>query len=109
MQAGVRPPTTLGVLLVVKSVRPGSTRSGEKARWKSTPAVSPEPASRIGASSSRVVPGYVVLYKVTSWPRCKCPASLAVASKTRLRSGSRLAFSGVGRQMMSASQSSVAA
>ena len=31
-QFAVMPPTTLGVLMVVQSVRPGSTRSGEKAR-----------------------------------------------------------------------------
>ncbi len=31
-QASVSPPTTFGVLRSVKSVRPGSTRSGENAR-----------------------------------------------------------------------------
>jgi len=46
-----------GTVFVVWSMRPGSTRSGENARWKSTPAVRPEPASRIGCTSSRVVPG----------------------------------------------------
>ena len=57
LEAGVRPPMTFGVVLVVKSVRPGSTRSGEKARKKSTPAFMPDASSRIGASTSRVVPG----------------------------------------------------
>ena len=56
VQAPVRPPTTFGVVRIVKSVRPGSTRSGEKARLKSSPATSPDSA-RIGASRSRVVPG----------------------------------------------------
>ena len=42
------PPTTLGTVFVVWSIRPGSTRSGEKARWKSIPAVSPEPALEDG-------------------------------------------------------------
>ncbi len=37
VQAGVMRASTLGVLTVVKSLRPGSTRSGEKARKKSTP------------------------------------------------------------------------
>ena len=45
-----------GVLASVKSVRPGSTRSGENARLKSTPARSP-PRSSSGATRSRVVPG----------------------------------------------------
>ncbi len=35
------PPTTLGVLMVVQSLRPGSTRSGEKARKKSCPHFQP--------------------------------------------------------------------
>ena len=57
VQAGVRPPTTFGVVFVVQSVRPGSTRSGDIARWKSSPASSPLPSSRIGFTISRVVPG----------------------------------------------------
>ena len=40
-QVSVIPPTTLGVLIVVQSSRPGSTRSGEKARKKSFPATKP--------------------------------------------------------------------
>ena len=56
VHAGVRPPMTFGVVAVVQSTRPGSTRSGEKARWKSRPARSPERSST-GATSSRVVPG----------------------------------------------------
>ena len=43
VDASLIPPTTFGTVFVVWSMRPGSTRSGENARWKSTPAVSPEP------------------------------------------------------------------
>ena len=54
--SGVSPPTTFGVLRSVKSVRPGSIRSGEKATLKSRPAASPDSSSS-GTSRSRVVPG----------------------------------------------------
>ena len=55
-QAGVRPPTILGVSLTPQRVLPGSTRSGEKARKKSRLARSPL-SSRIGSTTSWVVPG----------------------------------------------------
>jgi hypothetical protein len=58
------PPMTFGTFFVVQSVRPGSTRSGENARWKSSPIFSPL-VSRIGRISSRVVPGYVVDSRTT--------------------------------------------
>jgi hypothetical protein len=48
VEASSMPPTTFGTFVVVQSSRPGSTRSGEKARWKSFPAVRPLPASRSG-------------------------------------------------------------
>jgi hypothetical protein len=51
-QVSVRPATIFGVVCSVKSVRPGSTRSGEKARWKSSPARRPD-SSRIGRQRSR--------------------------------------------------------
>ena len=54
--AGVRPPTTFGVVRSVWSVRPGSTRSGENATLKSRPAARPDSSSS-GTSRSRVVPG----------------------------------------------------
>ena len=50
------PPTTFGVVRSVKSVRPGSMRSGEKARLNERPACRPDSSSS-GASRSRVVPG----------------------------------------------------
>ncbi len=56
-QASVTPPTIFGVVRNVKSVRPGSTRSGENATLKSRPATSPDPSSNNGATRSRVVPG----------------------------------------------------
>ena len=40
-QSSVIPPTTLTVLRSVKSERPGSTRSGENATWKSRPGREP--------------------------------------------------------------------
>ncbi len=54
--ASVMPPTTLGVLRVFHCGLPGSTRSGENARKKSSPTLSPVPW-RAGSNSSRVVPG----------------------------------------------------
>ncbi len=56
VHAGVTPPTTFGVLCVLYFGFPGSTRSGLKARKKSTPTLSP-PFSSAGSSISRVVPG----------------------------------------------------
>jgi hypothetical protein len=55
-QAGVTPPTTLGVLRVWYTGLPGSTRSGLKARNRSVPTLRP-PDSRIGSRTSSVVPG----------------------------------------------------
>ena len=100
------PPTTFGTVFVVWSVRPGSTRSGEKARWKSTPAASPEPRSRIGqqlvAGRARVgrrlehdeVPG--------AQPRADL---LGRGARTIERSGSRCFESGVGSAIRIASAS----
>ena len=68
VDSSVTPPTTFGTFFVVQSSRPGSTRSGENARWKSRPTVRPLPASRTGSTCSRVVPGYVVDSSTTRWP-----------------------------------------
>ncbi len=54
--AAFTPPTTFGMVRVLYASLPGSTRSGENARWKSTPALSP-PSSSIGCTTSSVVPG----------------------------------------------------
>src|SRR5207248_355393 len=59
LQAGVTPPTTLGISAMPNFPLAGSIRSGEKARKKSTPTRAPR-AWNIGNSSSSVVPGYVV-------------------------------------------------
>ena len=56
MQAGVMPPTTFGIFVVWYLGLPGSTRSGEKHRKKSSPTSSPL-LSSIGSTSSSVVPG----------------------------------------------------
>src|SRR5512137_1430658 len=56
-QALVMPPITLGVLSVVQSSRPGSTRSGEKQMKRSSPTFSPDLSVSMGSVSSRVVPG----------------------------------------------------
>jgi hypothetical protein len=61
------PPTIFGVLRSPNSSFPGSIRSGENARAKSRPADSPE-VSRIGLTSSSVVPGYVVDSSTTREP-----------------------------------------
>ena len=90
------PPTTFGVVFVVQSSRPGSTRSGDIARRKSSPAFSPEPSSRIGCRISRVVPGHVVDSSTTTWPRCSTGARLRAARSIAERSGSRWLDSGVG-------------
>ena len=56
-EASSTPPTIFGVVFVVNSRLPGSTRSGENARWKSAPAFRPLPLSSSGCRISRVVPG----------------------------------------------------
>ena len=62
------PPTTLGVFRVPYVGLPGSTRSGLKARKKSSPTVRPV-LSSAGSRISRVVPGYVVLSRMIACPR----------------------------------------
>ena len=104
VHAGVSPPTTFGVVRSVKSVRPGSTRSGEKASAKSAPACRPDSSSS-GTRCSRVVPGNVVDSRMTVWPRRITPASEREADSSGPRSGSRLRVSGVGTQTRIASAS----
>ncbi len=104
MHAGVSPPTTFGVVRSVKSVRPGSTRSGENASAKSSPARSPDSSSS-GTMCSRVVPGNVVDSRITVWPRRITPASACAELSSGPRSGSRLRVSGVGTQTRIASAS----
>ena len=78
---------------------PGSIRSGENARKKSSPAFIP-PRSRIGATISSVAPGYTVLSRITVWPRTRMSATCSVADTTNETSGSWLLPSGVGTQML---------
>ena len=56
VHSAVMPPTILGVFRMPYRSLPGSTRSGEKARKTSLPMRAP-PRSRMGARTSRVVPG----------------------------------------------------
>ena len=104
VQASVIPPTTFGTFFVVQSSRPGSTRSGENARLKSSPTLSPEASSR-GRISSRVVPGYVVDSSTTRWPLRRRFAISSAALFTIERSGSRCFESGVGSAIRIASPS----
>jgi hypothetical protein len=103
------PPRIFGVVFVVQSSRPGSTRSGDIARKKSLPARRPEPCSRIGSSTSRVVPGQVVDSSTTTWPGWSTAAIPRVADSTIERSGSRWRESGVGSAIRIASASFMSA
>jgi hypothetical protein len=67
VHAALWPPTTFGMFFVLYVLLPGSMRSGENASAKSFPASSP-PDSSAGRTTSSVVPGYVVLSRITSWP-----------------------------------------
>jgi hypothetical protein len=98
VHAGVRPPTTLGVLRVPYSSLPGSIRSGEKARLKSTPAIRPDSSSS-GRTTSLVVPGYVVDSRTTSISGRRWRDTARVAAITAVRSGPWSEDSGVGTQM----------
>ena len=101
--SSVIPPTTLGTSRT-SSGEPGSTRSGEKARLKSSPTLRPLD-SRIGSSCSRVVPGYVVDSSTTRCPGCRRWRSRASRPRTIERSGSRCVESGVGSAIRIASAS----
>ena len=96
------PADDLRHVLDVPAREPGSTRSGENARWKSSPAFSPVD-SRIGSSCSRVVPGYVVDSSTTRCPSRRRFAISGVAARTIERSGSRCFESGVGSAIRIAS------
>jgi len=92
------PPMTFGVLRIEKSRLPGSTRSGENTRKKSLPHFRP-PLSRIGSTTSSVVPGYVVLSSMMSCLFLRCFNIVFAASTTYDRSGSLNFEKGVGTQM----------
>ena len=65
------PDTTLGVLTKPQLGLPGSIRSGEYPRKNGTPV-----RSRIGRTSSSVVPGYVVDSRTTRAPADSRPATV---------------------------------
>src|SRR5438093_5614571 len=102
-QSAVRPPTTFGTLRVVYTPLPGSTRSGENARKKSTPARRP-PRSSSGCTSSSVVPGYVVDSRTMSMPECRWYAMASTADTMYDMSGSLVFGNGVGTQMLTVSR-----
>ena len=104
VQRGVSPPTTFGVVRIVWSVRPGSTRSGENASAKSSPARRPDSSSS-GTRCSRVVPGNEVDSSTMTWSRATTSASARADDSSGPRSGSRLRVSGVGTQTRIASAS----
>jgi hypothetical protein len=81
VHAAVMPPTTFGVFFVWYTGLPGSTRSGLNARKTSCPTVYPS-SSSVGWSSSRVVPGYVVLSSTISRPVCAFLATVSRAAST---------------------------
>ena len=107
MQVRVTPPTTFGMVAVVNFWLPGSTRSGEKARKKSSPMRNARDSTR-GWMTSSVVPGYVVLSSTISWPRRRWGRSCSTAERMNEMSGSLLFRSGVGTQMTMASASAAA-
>ena len=77
-------------VFVVWSVRPGSTRSGEKARWKSTPASRPEPSLEDRQHARRAsCPGTSSTRARRDDPRGAACAICAAAPRTIERSGSR--------------------
>src|SRR6185312_16123329 len=104
VQRSVMPPSTLGVFLVCQRPLPGSTRSGEKQRKKSSPTCSSR-FSNVGSSTSRVVPGYVVDSSTTSWPGRSASATDSVAVTTNDMSGSFVLPNGVGTQIEMTSHS----
>ena len=107
MQVGVTPPSTLGVLEIVQSLRPGSTRSGEKARKKLAPTsrLLGDFSIRRGSNRSSVEPGYVVLSRTTSMPSRSRGDMQRAADAMYETSGSLVLLSGVGTHISTASES----
>ena len=90
------PPTTLVTFFVVQSSRPGSTRSGENARWKSLPARRPLPVSRTGRPAPASCPDTSSTRARRGVPAGGASRSLAPPRRGSVRSGSRWRESGVG-------------
>ena len=99
----MRPPTIFGVVRMVQSVRPRSIRSGEKARWKSRPAASPD-SSRIEAEliagGARIGGGL----ERDQLPRLQHPRERGGGVDQMGEVGLRDLVSGVGTQTRTASQ-----
>src|SRR6266545_1021995 len=75
------PDTTFGILTVLNTGLPGSSRSGEKPKKKSSPERKPVDC-RIGLTTSSVVPGQVVDSRTISWPRRRYLAIVRVVVST---------------------------
>ena len=90
------PPTTLGTFFVVQSSRPGSTRSGENARWKSLPASRPLPVSSSGLHLLPCRARVRRRLEDDELPRAQPLRDLLRGRDEDLRSGSRWRESGVG-------------
>ena len=106
MACGVVAPTRRGTPFEALAGSPGFTRSGAKARSKSTPAFSPL-RSTTSAKGPVVVPGKVVDWSTISWPARTCPQIVSAADSTGARSGSFVAVIGVGTQTKIASASEI--
>ena len=106
--ADVVPPTRRGTVFVALAGSPGLTRSGANASSKSRPATRPERSSS-ARNGPAVVPGNVVDWRTTSWPRQRCSRTSAAALRTGPRSGSLAWVMGVGTHTKTASAASRAA
>ncbi|CAB5141921.1 unannotated protein [freshwater metagenome] len=81
------PPTNFGYLRRSANTRPVNTRSGEKTKVKSLPAVKPDTFSNAFAKRVRVVPtGRVVSYE-TNVPGFKPAPIFSVAASIQPKSG----------------------
>ena len=85
-------------------------RSGDMARWKSTPASRPDERSSIGPMCSRVVPGIGGRLEHDQVARAAGAGAMdSVAALMYERSGSRFSVSGVGTHTMMSSQAATSA
>ena len=92
--ASSMPPTTFGTSSSSSRSLPGSTRSGEKARWKSSPASRPESPRGSAARPRASCPGRSSTRARRAGPcaaAARCRATAASRSRGRARAASRAA------------------
>ena len=106
--AGVAPPTRRGIVRPADTGSPGLIRSGAKASSKSWPARSPDARSIDSRKGPIVVPGKVVLWRMTIVPGTRWRPMSSAAESTGERSGSFDAVTGVGTQTKTASAVAIA-